>query len=155
ESPADQADPILAHGLPLLAHCLGRGVIQGRDNQIPEVDLLFQAGDGRIGVSLCNQADMRSLAAKLRRLGDLPRTAKPARLVLLRDARLPISAGAQKSRKYLDELAKQGARLLRPTAEALAALEALRSLLSDAKAGDLAHRGETIGPRTVEEWLSA
>jgi hypothetical protein len=117
--------------------------------------LLFQAGDGRLGVSLCNQASMTSLAAKLRRLRDLAPAAKPARLVLLRDARLPISAGAQKSRNYLAELAKQGTRLLRPTAEAMAALEALRGLLSDAKAGDLAHRGETVEPRTVEEWLTA
>jgi hypothetical protein len=37
--------------------------------------------------------------------------------------------------------------------EALAALDALRELLSDAKSGDLAYRGDTVAPQTVREWL--
>jgi hypothetical protein len=37
--------------------------------------------------------------------------------------------------------------------ETLAALQALRSLISDARSGDLHDRGDPIGPKTVEEWL--
>jgi hypothetical protein len=37
--------------------------------------------------------------------------------------------------------------------EALSALEALTSLLADARSGDLSYRGETISASTVEEWL--
>ncbi|HEU5117337.1 MAG TPA: hypothetical protein VFT74_11795, partial [Isosphaeraceae bacterium] len=50
-------------------------------------------------------------------------------------------------------LIQMGAHELRPTAEVLAALDALRSLLSDAKAGDLHHRGEPVSPQSVEQWL--
>ncbi len=46
-----------------------------------------------------------------------------------------------------------GAHELRPTAEVLAALDALRNLLSDARAGDLHHRGEPVSPQSVEQWL--
>jgi hypothetical protein len=39
------------------------------------------------------------------------------------------------------------------SAEALAALEAIRAILSDARAGDLTHEGETVNPETVEAWI--
>ena len=42
-----------------------------------------------------------------------------------------------------------------PPVDALAALDAVRELLSDAKSGDLAYQGDTISPQTVEEWLAA
>ena len=40
------------------------------------------------------------------------------------------------------------------SAEALAALAAVRSLLADADSGDLSHNGETVTRKSVEQWLS-
>jgi hypothetical protein len=36
----------------------------------------------------------------------------------------------------------------------IAALDAMRGLLSDAKAGDLSNGGESISPASVQEWLA-
>lgn len=47
-----------------------------------------------------------------------------------------------------------GHQLVRTSHEVLAALDALRQLLSDAKAGDLSSQGQTVSPETVQEWLA-
>jgi len=140
------SDQILEHGLPLLLQ-LGRPErVIGAGSR----DMQFTvSGPGSpVGVSICNQSNMTSLAGRLRRLRSeiLP----PDRLAVVRDSRLPISRNSRASRKYLDELTGLGARLIHPNPEALAALDALRVLLSEARAGDLAH-----DTATIEEWLAS
>jgi hypothetical protein len=98
---------------------------------------------------------MNSLAAQLKRLKDQMSRRRVDRLVIVRDHRRPISPTARKSQEHLDELERQGAAVVYPAAAVLAALDALRSLLSDAKSGDLACRGETVSPQTLEEWFAA
>jgi hypothetical protein len=155
ESLPEQADQILSHGLPLLVHCLGRSWTPS-DHTLRDVELVLEGAGGLVGVSLCNQpSKTRGLPDKLRRLRDQLKEGRPSRLVLLRDARLPIGSGAKKTREYLDDLATLGARIVRPSAEAMAALQALRTLLSDAKAGDLSNNGRPLDPTTVQEWLAA
>jgi hypothetical protein len=155
ENTPEQADQVLSHGLPLLATCLGREWSPALEGDSRDLDLLLLDPRGRVGVSLCNASNLNSLAARLRRLSDALDPAKLAGLVLVRDARLPISAQAKKTRQHLKDLEARGARMIRPSADAMAALEALRGLLSDAKAGDLAHLGQPVDPRTVQEWLAA
>jgi hypothetical protein len=150
----EQADAILVHGLPLLVHALGRPWSPS-DAHLRDIDVLLEGSDGRVGISLCNHRDLRGLWRRLRRLPDHLRHRKLEKLVLVRDARLPIGQQAVKVHRYLDELRNQGAQWVRPSAEALAALDALRGLLSDAKAGDLANKGETVTPQTVQQWLAA
>ena len=93
-----------------------------------------------------------SLARRFRRLRDeiLP----PKQIVLVRDPRLPISAHAEKTQSYLRELTEAGVRFVRPSVEAISALQALRTLLAEAQAGDLEIDGETIEPSLVEAWLA-
>jgi hypothetical protein len=145
------SDEILEHGLPLLLQ-LGtarRAIGSGsRDLQFT-----VSGAGAPVGVSICNQTNMRSLAARFRRLR--AEVLPPERLAIVRDARLPIGRAAHRTRQYLEELSSRGARIIHPAPEALAALEALRVLLSEAKAGDLASDGEPIGPATVEEWLAS
>ena len=155
ENTPEQADQVLSHGLPLLATCLGREWSPALEGDSRDLDLLLLDPRGRVGVSLCNASNLNSLAARLRRLSEALDPAKLAGLVLVRDARLPISAQAKKTRQHLKDLEARGARLIHPSADAMAALEALRGLLSDAKAGDLAHLGQPVDPRTVQEWLTA
>jgi hypothetical protein len=97
---------------------------------------------------------MSSLAARLRRLGGSARNGRTTRLVLLRDPRLAIGKSAHATRRYLDDLTQAGARVVRPSIEALEALEALRTLLADARSGDLTRGGEPIGPETVQDWIA-
>jgi hypothetical protein len=49
---------------------------------------------------------------------------------------------------------KKGARWVEPSAEALATLDALRRLLSDAKSGELDNRGDAVELKTVQDWLA-
>ncbi len=147
-----ETDATLAHGLPVLAEILGS---QWRKERQPDkdIDLLLSHGHKRIAVSLCNHQNMRSLSARLKRLMDWHTRNKGAELVLIRDGRLPISKTAVVTKSRLESLVAKGISLCRPDAETLAALQALRSLISDARSGDLHDSGEPIGPRTVEEWL--
>jgi hypothetical protein len=50
-------------------------------------------------------------------------------------------------------LQDRGASLLEPTVEALAALDALASILGDAKSGDLANEATPLGSSAVLAWL--
>jgi hypothetical protein len=147
-----ESDATLAHGLPLLAEILGGQ--WGKETQPDrDIDLLLTHGDKRVAVSICNHQNMRSLAARLKRLMDWHTRNKGGELVLIRDGRLPISKTAVVTKSRLESLVAKGVSLGRPDAETLAALQALRSLISDARSGDLHDSGEPIGPRTVEEWL--
>lgn len=162
ESAARRSDPtqtehILADGLPLLVDVAAQE--WSTEESAEERDLEFilngPQGEARVGVSLCNQQNMTSLAGKLRRLKARAERGDLHKLVLIRDERSPISPGARATRRYLDELtADQSGCLLRADAEMIAALDALRELLSDAQAGDLAIGGEAVAPRTLKEWLT-
>jgi hypothetical protein len=151
----DQTDSIIAEGLPLLLHLAKKNWKPEAAEGERDLDLVLQGPDGRIGLSLCNHGNMKSLAARLRRLRGQFQNQKLHKLILVRNPRLPIGKNAKATRDYLDELIAQGAQHLRPSDEALAALDALRALLADAKSGDLANAGESVGPTTVQEWLAA
>lgn len=147
-----ESDATLAHGLPLLAETLGG---QWRKERQPDkdIDLLLSHGDKRVAVTLCNHQNMRSLAARLKRLTDWRTKNKGSQMVVIRDGRLPLGKAAVVTKHRLESLKASGVSCCRPDAETLAALQALRSLISDARSGDLHDRGEAIGPKTVEEWL--
>ena len=115
--------------------------------------MIFDGPEGRIAISLCNHPHYPTLVKKLDHLNGCLNQKQLDKLILLRDSRCPLSSGAQKSRAKRDELVQQGACWIEPRVETLAALDALRSLLSDAKSGELDNRGETIGWETVQDWL--
>jgi len=143
------SDQVLEHGLPLLLQMGHPKRVIGPGSR--DIQFTVSGPDAPVGVSICNQSNMTSLAGRLRRLRSeiLP----PDRLAIVRDPRLPISRNSHATRKYLDELTSLGARFVHTSPETLAALEALRVLLSEARSGDLAHDGESIGFATVEDWL--
>lgn len=148
-----ESDMSLAHGLPLLAETLG-GHWRMERQPDRDVDLLLSHGKKRVAVSLCNQQNMTSLAARLKRLDGWRSRNKDAKLVLIRDGRLPVSKAAKATRSRLESLKEKGATLCRPDLDTLAALQALRSLISDARSGDLHDGGDPIAPRTVQEWVA-
>jgi hypothetical protein len=113
----------------------------------------------RVAVSVRDEADGRSLSPRLKALVGYQREAHErapaaeARVVVLRDPRLPISERAIKVREHLSELRAHGAELVEPRVEALAALSTMATILGDAKSGDLAVGGEPIGEGVVLAWL--
>lgn len=120
-------------------------------------DVVLRSAHGDFGVAICNERNMNSLAARFKRLlraHNARATNEVAPPIVVRHAALEISSGARRTREYLGELKRQGCRLIQPNSEALAALEALRSLMSDARSGDLSARGETLEPGEVGRWLS-
>jgi hypothetical protein len=145
-------DDVFGQGIPALV-TVARGKWRVR-NGSGDIDIRLESHGGQIGISLCNQKNMRSLAARLRRLAAFAAGGNGAKLVLLRDPGLPIAKSARATRHYFDDLTKAGARLVRPSREALQALEALRTLLADARAGDLERNGSQISPQTVQDWVA-
>lgn len=148
----EETDTALAHGLPILAAVAD---IPVQESCRPGADLCLGPPAAPKLVALANQPHMTALAALLRRLSSALSDEEKSRLVLLRDPRLPIRPGARKTRMYLEELERAGARLVRPQEDATAAVDAIRRMLTQAQSGDLANDGETIGPGTVREWLAA
>lgn len=145
-------DEVLDQGLQALLGAAGSWKTErgGRD-----VDFAMSSGGRRIDVSLCNQRNMNGLAARLRRLNRGRSSGAGGGLVMVRDPRLAISRTARRTREYLEELDRAGARLVHPSLEAMQALEALRGLLADARSGDLTRDGEPISPSTVQDWIAS
>jgi hypothetical protein len=148
-----QADHILTHGIRDLVDAAAEGWKSRAESSSSDLELFLEGDGGRIGISLCNHRDMRSLLPRLKRLRQVLPDRRAEKLVLLRDVRLPLGKNAVRTNEVLDELNAQGARMIRPSHELLAALDALRRLLSDAKAGDLSNQGQTVTPGTVQKWL--
>lgn len=144
------SEEILEHGLPLLLRLVRPNSFYG--DRSHDIQFTLAGAGPTLGFSICNQVNSNSLARRFRRLRDeiLP----PKQIVLVRDPRLPISAHAEKTQSYLRELTEAGVRFVRPPVEAISALHALRTLLAEAQAGDLAIDGETIEPSLVEAWLA-
>ena len=149
----EQTEEALRHGLPLVMKLVSPDWKSVRDAQLGDMALVFEGPSGRTGIAICTQPNMNSLAAQLKRLRSQFGMRRVARLIVLRDGRVPLSKGAKVARQSLDDLEHQGAIIAHPAPPVLAALDALRALLSDAQSGDLAHAGEGVAPRTVEEWL--
>jgi hypothetical protein len=148
QSPA-KTTAILLKGTEVLA-AIAEADVSERDTE--GADLVVNAKT-KVALSLRNEADGRSLGPKLKALlGRGPRK-DGARLAIVRDPRLTIAKSAVKTREALDRLVAAGATIVEPTVEALAALEALSSLLADAKSGDLANEGEVLAPGDVVRWL--
>jgi hypothetical protein len=122
--------------------------------KIRDVDVVIDRHGKSIAVAVCNAENMTSLASRLKRLGQLNAQKKFDELVVVRDQRLPIKAGAKATQQRLRELAENGARVVRLSAEAYAALAALRRLLADAAAGDLTLNGQPVQPGELKAWLA-
>ncbi len=157
---ADQADQIITHGLPLLLRLIDPRWELKALARFRDADLVFEGPRGRVSVCLCNHRNMTSLAGRLRRLREQVKEQvleEPTRekFVLLRDARLPIGAQAKKTREHREQLLAQGFHWLSASEEMITSLDALRGLLSDAKAGDLSNGGESVNPLTVQDWMAA
>jgi hypothetical protein len=119
-------------------------------------DVVLRGNQGDIEVAICNERNMTSLAARFKRLrnafGSAPIAGRRGPIVV-RHAALEITAGARKTREYQEDLKRLGARFIQPSPESLATLDAVRSLMSDARSGDLSVRGETLEPAEVGRWL--
>ncbi|MGA2147801.1 MAG: AAA family ATPase [Bryobacteraceae bacterium] len=146
-------DEVLDQGIPALLTAVGRGNWKAGTGA-GDVDFRLESATAQIDVSLCNQRNMNSLAARLRRLARAAGNGRTGRLVLVRDPRLAVGKTALATRRYLDDLTGAGARVVHPSIEALQALEALRTLLADSRSGDLARDGSPITPETVQDWIA-
>lgn len=149
----ERSEEIMRHGLPQLMQLLAPRWKEVHIDQVPDIPIVMEGPTDRVGVSICTQANMTSVAAQLKRLKTQFTPDRLQRLIVVRDSRVPLSKGAKVAHQALAQLVEQGAVIAEPVPEVFAALDALRALLSDAKSGDLARNGQAISPRTVEEWL--
>jgi len=139
---AAQTDAILEHGLPVLASLLRKPLETALTPNQKGIN--FTAGGVPIG--LCSQANQTALAKRLGRLASSDQNG----IILVRDVRLELKRTARAA-AHMDSLAALRARWIRPTPEALAALEALQQLHDGY--GTLSHRGESVTQATVADWL--
>jgi DNA polymerase III delta prime subunit len=143
-------DEILAHGLSRSAKVAGLRVVESKKQEID-----FEAGPEKapILLALCNEQLAKSVYHKLGRLRKAVGDQNVNRLCLIRDPRLPIAGTAKRTHERLAALTDQGARFVRPDLEAVAAVDAIRLLISQAISEDLSHEGETVSDERVLAWL--
>jgi hypothetical protein len=150
----ERTEEIVRHGLPLLIKLLAPDAKRVLDELAQDVPIIYEIDSKRTGLSICTQANMNGLVNVLKRLKTVLSTQKLQRLVIVRDNRVPLGAAAKVAKKLLEELEQDPRTVtVRPMPEVLAALDALRALLSDAKSGDLSCEGESVPSQTLEEWL--
>ena len=152
---SEESDAIIRDALPQLFHALG---MQPKGFGAPRVggfDLVVEHDGRPAAFALCNQRPGVGLVSRFRKLGERWDSVLTPRLVLLRDARLGIGPSAKASQQKLDDLRTRRAVLVSVSPEALAALDALRSLLADADSGDLSHNGEAVSRKSVEQWIAS
>lgn len=155
----DDAQATIIHGLEQVVAARGRFAV----STVPArqyIDSKITRGERCIALSVCNQQG-NSLPARLRRILREPLEPGEERVVL-RSADLPIPKTSRKAREYFnaienderrDEAGRKRLRTLRVSPEAVAMLEAVRTLLGDSRAGDLTADGRTIPVATVEAWI--
>jgi hypothetical protein len=151
----DEMEDMLSNVLPSLVNILDERCREKVRKHHPDVDMVIACPDAEIGICLCNHQNMNSLAGKFRRLIQNFPPGQRMRLVLLRHPQLRIRPGAKKVNQYLRWLNDRRVRIVTPSLEALAALDALRSLLSDTRSGDLTHQGKPVHEKTVREWFKS
>ncbi len=149
----EQMEEVMQGAVPVLIHILDQNWSEQDQKRPRDVDTVLASSNSKVAISLCNQQNFRSLAGRLKRLHNQIRESDFDKLILIRHPELPISLGAKKTRKYFERLKQQNAIFYSPDIELIAALEALRSLLADAKAGDLSNSGNTVSSGTVVDWL--
>jgi hypothetical protein len=140
---------IVIQGAELIAQVEGASVDA---NDQEKADLVV-TGPSRTALHVRNEVDGRSLTPKLKALlAHTPRR-DGASVLIVRDSRIPIAKTAVKAREHLATLQERGVRVIEPSIEALTALEALSSILADAKSGDLANQDSTLDAGAVLTWL--
>jgi hypothetical protein len=145
-----KTEAILRNGMPLLVRAAGlKSSVAGNRSPFD-----FAIDGNRVSIAICNEANSHSLANHVRKISDAWKPAANQNLLLLRDARLPISRNARTTQQRIASLQEQRGRLVTVSEEAVEALAALRRLLSDAESGDLAHHGEPVTPSAVEQWIA-
>ncbi len=137
---------MLAHSLPIALQLLGKDT---EEKPSKLINLAVANGSSTVQIAFGNHVHPTSLA---RWLGKIAQQAAP-NLCIIRDARLGISPTARVTRQRLEAIVKEGGRLVRVEAEALAALDAMRHLLAAATSGDLSLGGDTVEGTTVRDWL--
>jgi hypothetical protein len=150
--PAD-AEAAFRNGLPVVF----RALAAPSTSPVKGSPVDFVLHNGRQVVALCNQANSNSLVNRIKKLETWLPGARPGaaqRLLIFRDARLPISPSAKVTQQRLKSIEENGGRFVSVSQEAIEALAALRRLLADAQSGDLAHRGDPIPVSTVEQWIA-
>lgn len=152
----NRTDEIVQDTVPVLAKILDEDV-GGYDGEPPrDMNIVLKKRGVGYGISLCNHTDMKRLAARLKRLRSQFDEGGPDRLVVIRHSDREVSPGAKKVISLLDGFkSEEKIKVIYADTQTLAALETVRGLLADAKAGDLANNGKTIDYETVTDWLKS
>ena len=156
---ADDEDSDFVHGLSLVVAARRRFAVTAPTDR-PDVDLVLSLPRRQLGISICND-EGNALTTRLKRISAASLGDQEERIVV-RDSRRPIPHTSKKAWEYWQRLAATGAltetglprlRMLAPTPELTGALATIQSIVSDARAGDLAAEGEPVTPEAVEQWV--
>ncbi|MCP4108582.1 MAG: hypothetical protein GY749_24045 [Desulfobacteraceae bacterium] len=147
-------DGIIRSALPILANLTDENWKEHYIDLPRDVDMVLKGSEMRLEISLCNEDKMQTLTSRFKRLLDKSKEDETGNLIIMRHPELKISSGSSKGRECFEKLKKQkNVRVIYPDNQILAALDAMQSLIADARSGDLSSGGKNISADKVREWL--
>lgn len=153
----DDTDGAFVDGLSRVALAKQRFEVQPPGDR-RDVDLVLAREGQPVLISVCNQRG-NALTARLKRIRAAATPGDEQRVVV-RDADRPIPRTSAVALRHWAEIHSEAratpparVRPLSASAEMLAALAAVRSLMADALSGDLEQEGQTVPPQSVEAWI--
>ena len=141
------ADKVLGESLPWLLQSSGLSPVGADADRSRYANLAFRSDLGAFAVSLC-WCRGNELTGRLRRIerywqrGDLG-------LKILRD---PSVKPGPRGEQLLGTIKSRGGQEVHPLPEALAALQAIHSMITAARSGDLTQDGQEISEQEVTQW---
>ena len=156
ENLVGNSDSLLRQAIPWLTQALDSGVNARQayeEEEAKKIDMVLWNPADNVMLSICNQANMNSLGARLKKLRQGLEAGLIQALVIFRHDNRPISKTAKKTQEYWEYLTKNSRAIVWGAKQDMASLEAFRSLVSSAKSGNLAYQGEDINERLVYKWF--
>jgi hypothetical protein len=148
----ESADEIIQSAVPALINLIDESWNE-QDIGLPKyIDIILERAGLKMQISLCNESGTK-LTSRLKGLKTFRASDPNHDLILIYPAGkqgklTPIQSSCFEALKNTPNT-----RIIRTDNEVLAVLDALRSLLGDAKAGDLFNAGKTVTVENVRDWL--
>ena len=151
-----KANDIIQSSIPSILNIIDNDWKESEKELPNGIDMILYNKNSKTGISFCNHENMKKLVVKLKHIDTLINNKQLDKIILVRHKDLQINKTAKKTQLYFEKLQKENTVITEnPDNTVLSALESLRSLLSDAKSGDLSKSGVSVEFNSVKNWIES
>ena len=148
-APRKGAEKILAEALPWLLQHSQASTTSTHPEFSKFANMVYQSAVGEVAIAFCFQR-ASSLFHRFKRIANAWNP--PTKLKIIAD---PLVQPGAKATELLEGLKNRGAKVIYAFPEALAALDAIRNLTTNARSGQLTLEGKQVSERDATDWVLA